>query len=157
LDLHALPGWQGPDWHCDNASRHALFWQHRDFQDRVVALWEELARRYRGNPAVAAYDLINEPVSGQGNNYTSGLAPSDWGLLNRVYRRLVQAIRTIDPEHIIVLEGDYFAASHARPEAAHAGAAWGPAGRYAASSGGMGQPSESATARSSSASSTCTI
>jgi len=109
LDLHALQGWQGPDWHCDNASRHSLFWQHRDFQDRVVELWEEIARRYRGNATVAAYDLMNEPVSGQGNNYTSGLAPSDWERMNAVYRRLVKAIRAIDPEHIIVIEGDYFA------------------------------------------------
>ena len=27
-------------------------------------LWEELARRYRGNPAVAGYNVMNEPVTG---------------------------------------------------------------------------------------------
>src|SRR5688572_17684134 len=31
LDLHALPGWQNPDWHSDNGSRQALFWQTRHF------------------------------------------------------------------------------------------------------------------------------
>lgn len=30
----------------------ALFWRFREFQDRVVNLWIELARRYKGNPYV---------------------------------------------------------------------------------------------------------
>ncbi|MCA1554863.1 MAG: glycoside hydrolase family 5 protein, partial [Chloroflexi bacterium] len=49
LDLHSVQGTQNPDWHSDSKTRYALFWEHPHFQDRFVALWEELARRYVGN------------------------------------------------------------------------------------------------------------
>jgi aryl-phospho-beta-D-glucosidase BglC (GH1 family) len=42
LDLHAVPGCQNQDWHSDNATHRALFWQHKHFQDRVVNLWQYL-------------------------------------------------------------------------------------------------------------------
>ncbi|MDP6380095.1 MAG: cellulase family glycosylhydrolase, partial [Phycisphaerae bacterium] len=34
--------------------------------------------------------------------------PSNWDLLNAVYRRVVEAIRAIDPHHIVFLDGDRF-------------------------------------------------
>lgn len=108
LDLHAVQGWQSSDWHCDNSSRHALFWDHPHFQDRFVALWEEFARRYRGNPAVAGYNVMNEPVTNAPAGRFSDRYTPNWGVMNRVYRRVVEAIREIDPEHLIFLEGDYF-------------------------------------------------
>jgi aryl-phospho-beta-D-glucosidase BglC (GH1 family) len=102
IDLHAVQGWQNPDWHSDNRHKHALLWDHPHFQDRVVALWEELARRYRGRSVIAGYDVINEP---QTRDVTG---PQRWERINRLYRRVVEAIRRIDPEHIIFLEGDAF-------------------------------------------------
>ena len=63
LDMHAVQGWQNTDWHCDNSTRHTLFWQHPHFQDRFVALWEEFARRYRGRSVIAGYNVMNEPVT----------------------------------------------------------------------------------------------
>ncbi|MBN1900291.1 cellulase family glycosylhydrolase, partial [Candidatus Sumerlaeota bacterium] len=108
LDLHSVQGWQNPDWHCDNPTRYGLFWQHPHFQDRFVALWEEIARRFGGYPAVAGYNIMNEPVtSSVYSRFGFGENP-DWGLLNRVYRRVVEAVRKIDPRHIIILEGDVF-------------------------------------------------
>lgn len=94
LDLHAAPGWQSRGWHCDNPCRQALFWAHPHFEDRAVALWEALARRYRGEPVVAGYNVLNEP-------------DTDWpDRLNRFYRRVMQAIRAIDTDHILYLEGN---------------------------------------------------
>ena len=29
LDLHALPGGQNPDWHSDNVTNYAAFWDHK--------------------------------------------------------------------------------------------------------------------------------
>lgn len=55
LDLHTLPGGQGPDWHADNPTSYAGFWEYKDHQDRTVWLWEQLAARYKGNPWVAGY------------------------------------------------------------------------------------------------------
>jgi aryl-phospho-beta-D-glucosidase BglC (GH1 family) len=106
LDLHAVQGWQNPAWHCDNSSRHTYFWTHRHFQDRFIALWEEFARRYKGNPVVAGYDLMNEPVTNAPFGRFSFDYTADYAALDRIYRRAVAAIRALDPEHIIFLEGD---------------------------------------------------
>lgn len=53
LDLHALPGGQNQDWHSDNATNYAAFWDYKDHQDRVVWLWKEMAKRYKDNAWVA--------------------------------------------------------------------------------------------------------
>jgi endoglucanase len=108
LDLHALPGWQNPDWHSDNSSRHALFWHGRQYQDRFVALWEELARRYQGNRTVAGYNVMNEPVTGTPRGRFRNRYRSDFATLNAIYHRVVGAIRKIDPDHIVFLEGDLY-------------------------------------------------
>jgi endoglucanase len=97
LDLHAAAGYQNQDWHSDNPSRQASFWQHKHFQDRTVWLWEVLAERYKDNPWVAGYDPLNEPSD------PSGM------VIGPFYRRIVAAIRQVDPEHIIFLEGNRYA------------------------------------------------
>ncbi|MBN1219439.1 MAG: cellulase family glycosylhydrolase [Anaerolineae bacterium] len=96
IDLHALPGYQNQDWHSDNPTHKALFWQHRHFQDRVVNLWQAFAKRYKDNPWVAGYNPINEP----GDPGEEKIAP--------YYRRLFDAIRAIDPYHIIFFEGNRY-------------------------------------------------
>ncbi len=97
LDLHALPGFQNQHWHSDNPTHRALFWEHKDFQDRVLYLWEAIAERYKDQPWVAGYDLINEPAEPTGEKVFP------------YYRRLKDAIRKIDPDHILFLEGDLYA------------------------------------------------
>jgi endoglucanase len=108
LDLHAVQGWQNTDWHCDNASRHTFFWQHPHFQERFNALWRAIARRYQGNPAVAGYNVMNEPVTGTPYGRFHNRYQTDWEVINRVYRGVVEEIREEDSEHIIFLEGDYY-------------------------------------------------
>src|SRR5215831_16179688 len=96
IDLHALPGAQNQRWHSDNPTHRALFWTHRHFQDRVVHLWEGLARRYRNNPWVAGYNPINEPGDASGE------------VIGPFYRRLHDAVRAVDPDHILFLEGNRY-------------------------------------------------
>ena len=108
LDLHAVQGWQNTDWHCDNASRHTYFWDHPHFQERFYALWQELALRYRDNPAVAGYNLMNEPVTGAPFGRFGAHTPTHWGKINTVYRKAVEAVRAVDSDHILFLEGDHF-------------------------------------------------
>jgi aryl-phospho-beta-D-glucosidase BglC (GH1 family) len=97
IDLHALPGSQNQHWHSDNPTHKAFFWQHKDFQDRVVIIWEAIAKRYKDQPWVAGYDVINEPAEPTGEK----LVP--------YYKRLRDAILKIDPNHILFLEGDKYA------------------------------------------------
>ena len=96
LDLHALPGAQNMHWHSDNATHKALFWQHRHFQDRVVNLWSQLALHYKGNATVAGYNIMNEP----GDASNARIKP--------FYDRAIDAIRAIDPDHIIFLDGNRY-------------------------------------------------
>jgi endoglucanase len=96
LDLHALPGYQNQHWHSDNPTHVALFWEHKHFQDRAVWLWERFAERYKGNPWVAGYNVINEPADPTGAR------------LEPFYRRVPEAIRTVDAEHMLFLEGNRY-------------------------------------------------
>jgi hypothetical protein len=96
IDLHALPGFQNQHWHSDNPTHVSLFWTHKHFQDRVVHLWETFARRYRGNAWVAGYNLINEPADPTGS------------MLMPVYQRLYEAVRAVDPEHVLFIEGNRY-------------------------------------------------
>ena len=64
----------------------------------TVRLWRELATRYRHDPIIAAYDLLNEPLpNDHGARYGAQLVD--------LYQRLIREIREIDPEHLITLEG----------------------------------------------------
>jgi endoglucanase len=96
IDLHAAPGWQNHHWHSDNPFHQPLLWQHPHFQDRAIALWEAIAARYAGRPEVAGYNVLNEPAD------ESGTALADF------YRRAVAAIRVIDEEHIVFLDGNRY-------------------------------------------------
>ncbi|MEV4759107.1 cellulase family glycosylhydrolase [Micromonospora sp. NPDC049559] len=96
LDLHAVPGAQNQNWHSDNPTHWAMFWQHRHFQDRVVHLWEALAQRYRDNPAVAGYNPVNEPGDPTGE------------VIGPFYDRLEAAIRAVDDRHILFLDGNRY-------------------------------------------------
>ena len=96
IDLHALPGYQNQHWHSDNPTHKAFLWKHKHFQDRTVNIWEGIAERYRDNPWVAGYNPINEPAD-----------PTEKAIMP-VYRRLYEAIRAIDPDHLIFLEGNRY-------------------------------------------------
>jgi endoglucanase len=96
IDLHALPGSQNQHWHSDNPTHKAFLWVHKDFQDRALHLWEVIAERYKNQPWVAGYDLINEPGDPTGKKVFP------------YYKRLYEAIRKIDPKHILFLEGNTY-------------------------------------------------
>ncbi|WPG98846.1 glycoside hydrolase family 5 protein [Acrodontium crateriforme] len=97
LDLHAVPGGQNPDWHSDNVTNYAAFWDFKDHQDRVVWLWKQIASRYNGNAFVAGYNPINEPCDPLHHR------------LPAFYDRIEKEIRSVDPDHILFLDGNTFA------------------------------------------------
>ncbi|WP_026371077.1 glycoside hydrolase family 5 protein [Kallotenue papyrolyticum] len=95
LNLHRAPGY------CINRNdleRHNL-WTDQLAQDAFVFLWELLARRYRGVPGdVLSFDLLNEPPNvGQYGLTRAGHAA--------LIRRTVAAIRAIDAQRPIVIDG----------------------------------------------------
>ena len=96
IDLHAVPGSQNQHWHSDNATHVAAFWRHPHFMDRATALWVELATRFAGQRWVAGYNLLNEPAD------PSGLVVGPW------HARTVAAVREVDPDHIVFLDGNTY-------------------------------------------------
>jgi endoglucanase len=96
IDLHAVPGAQNHHWHSDNPTHVPMFWAHRDFQDRVINLWEHLADHYRDQPWVAGYNLLNEP------------ADETRAVVGPFCQRLVTAVRAVDPAHILFLDGNTY-------------------------------------------------
>lgn len=96
LDLHAAPGSQNNDWHSDSLGPAEL-WTDKENRQRVYALWEYVADRFRDEPAVAGYDLLNEAVMG------------DARLLNEFYNNVISAIRKVDANHMLFIEGNRWA------------------------------------------------
>jgi aryl-phospho-beta-D-glucosidase BglC (GH1 family) len=94
--MHTVPGGQNPGWHSDNITNYAAFWDYKDHQDRIIWLWEQIATRYK-DTWVAGYNLINEPCD------------SEHWRLPAFYDRLGPAIRKVDPNHILWLDGNTFA------------------------------------------------
>src|SRR5206468_12069639 len=67
------------------------FWVDRDgIQTELVHTWAALAGSFAADPAVAGYDLLNEPHPG----YTPGA--TDLTLLGRYYDAALQAIRAAE-------------------------------------------------------------
>jgi len=100
IDMHAAPGGQTGQNIDDSANDQPELFMNPANQDRLVALWVKLATRYRDNPTVAAYDLLNEPLperTGAAAKYKHELEP--------LYRRITQAIRAVDKKHMITVEG----------------------------------------------------
>lgn len=107
LDLHGAPGGQSTNHSTGKAGRNTLYTSQADM-DTAVRLWQGIAGRYCGEPVVAAYDLLNEP---QNNGDTQGVnnweAESDEAVehTNAAYDTLYQAVRAVDPDRIISIEG----------------------------------------------------
>jgi hypothetical protein len=92
LDLHGAPGGQSISSDTGLGNSNQL-WSSMSDQAHTAALWKEVAQHYAGNPAVAGYDLLNEP-SGAPDNQTR------WDMQNTLY----QAVRSVDPDHMVFIE-----------------------------------------------------
>ena len=115
LDLHAAPGGQGTDLTiADRDSTTPSLWDSAANQDKMVALWAELARRYRNEPNIAAYDLLNEPnwdLDHSGNAH--GCNVREQAPLVALYKRVTAAIRQVDPNHLLIIEGNCWGNNYA--------------------------------------------
>lgn len=99
LDLHAAPGGQTGD-NIDDSWGYPWLMTDEGAKQATVALWRRLAERYRDRKIILGYDLLNEPIA--------HFFPDKERLnaeLEPLYKRLVAAIREVDPHHIIFLAG----------------------------------------------------
>lgn len=94
LDLHAARGSQNAQDNSGDVTGCHL-WDEPAYQDETVYLWECVAEHYKGNPTIAAYDLLNEP---------GGVLKTTGAMQWEFFDRLYEAIRAVDGEHIIMME-----------------------------------------------------
>ena len=92
LDMHGAPGRQSGMDHSGRVGYNKL-WSNKNHQKQTVWLWNQISQRYRKEPAVAAYDLLNEPW---GNNERN---------LKKVILQCYRAIRENNDEHIVIFPG----------------------------------------------------
>ncbi len=100
IDMHAAPGGQTGQNIDDSPNNEPELFMNPKNQDLLEKLWIKIAERYKDEPTVAAYDLLNEPLpemTGAAVKYKDQLIP--------VYERLIKAIRRVDQKHMITLEG----------------------------------------------------
>ena len=73
-------------------------------------MWKELAKRYANEPYIGGYDILNETNWGFDNsNDPHGLNEKQNIPLRNLFIRITKAIREVDKNHIIFLEGNGFA------------------------------------------------
>ncbi len=82
------------------------FWQYSNYQylqDHYIAMWQHVVDRFKDNPYVIGYDLMNEPWGG---DLIQTFITGDFERyqLAAFYNRLVPAIRDIDPDGYIFVE-----------------------------------------------------
>lgn len=97
LDLHGAPGGQTGANIDDCENDIPELFTSVTYQDQTVFLWKEIATRYRNSQIIACYDLLNEPVPEFHGQVNDQVYP--------FYDRLIKEIRSVDPYHMISLEG----------------------------------------------------
>ncbi|HEY4151273.1 MAG TPA: cellulase family glycosylhydrolase [Chitinophagaceae bacterium] len=110
LDLHATPGGQGNDLPIsDRDPAKPSLWESEANQQKMVALWHELAWRYANEPWIGGYDIINEPNWGFDDpKDIRGTKEQLNEPLKKLMVRITNAIREVDTHHIIIIEGNGF-------------------------------------------------
>lgn len=107
LDLHAAPGGQGNDANIsDNDKSKPSLWESEENQRKTISLWKKLAERYKNEPWIGGYDIINEPninFTGKNPNGTDEMSNAP---LWKLQKDITTAIREVDQKHIIFIEGN---------------------------------------------------
>ncbi len=112
--VYKKSGWQWLDQNIDWARKYRVYiifnmhvpqggfqslgtgnalWDNPKNQKRLKALWKAIAERYKNESIVIGYDLLNEPNTSQSKDQWINLA-----------KELVKEIRTVDSNHIIIVE-----------------------------------------------------
>lgn len=102
LDMHGAVGYQSDAPHSGKKGSCCLYddtEQGERYRELTDELWTEIATRFKGNPAVAMYDLLNEPMCDVPANEFERRKNNEF-----IYTRLYDTVRAVDEEHIITME-----------------------------------------------------
>ena len=110
LDMHGVPGGQNGYEH--SGTYKVEFWDNQKYIDSTCLLWSEIAKHYKNDRpdlagVIAAFDLINEP-----DGEKSSTGRKQWDVMDQIY----DAIRAVDKDHVISVEGCWYFISLPDPE-----------------------------------------
>lgn len=77
------------------------YWSSEQQMAETIRIWTRVATHYKSTAAVACYDLLNEPNNSAPHGQPGPSAKQICGLYDRLYH----AIRRVDPDHAIAMEG----------------------------------------------------
>lgn len=115
----------GARWIQQNGDRYdGRLWRDKAYWQQAAAFWRDLARALKDHPAVAGYNLINEPTPERGNGLIEHAPAAEalaWAKANRdtprdlraFYATVIAAVRTVDPVTPIMLDTGWYAAADA--------------------------------------------
>jgi endoglucanase len=114
LDLHAAPGGQGRDVNIsDRDSTAPSLWDNADNRTMSVELWRKLADRYKDEPWIGGYDLLNETNWAFDGANKNGCDETQNGPLWQLQKDMTQAIRSVDNQHLVIIEGNCWGGNYA--------------------------------------------
>jgi len=107
VDMHTMPG-----------ATDGEIWGKAEYWETLRTLWKRVAEKFKGNPTVVAYDLMNEPNitvylkdAGVNRSMFQGAwsPPSDWKDSPRDYnsqmKNIMEDIRDVDADRWLIIEG----------------------------------------------------
>lgn len=116
LTMFSLPGCR---WQQQNENRFDYrLWHSEQYQQQAAGFWRNLAKALRDHPAIAGYNILNEPAPEREFGFeepsddldvwlkSNAGGPSD---LNRFYAKMIAAIREVDSVTPIILDGRFHA------------------------------------------------
>lgn len=102
LDMHGAVGYQSAAPHSGKGESCGLYEdteQGERYRVLTDELWTAIAQRFNGNPAVAMYDLLNEPMCDVDCTEIRRRINNE-----SIYTRLYDTVRAVDTDHIITME-----------------------------------------------------
>ncbi|MEI5681334.1 MULTISPECIES: glycoside hydrolase family 5 protein [unclassified Mesorhizobium] len=118
----SLPGMR---WSQNNDGKFdGRLWQEKAYWTQAAAFWRDLAAALKDHPAVAAYNIINEPAPEKQNGlaeHADAAAMQAWYKdaagtprdLPAFYETVIKAIREVDPKTPIMVDAGWYAAADA--------------------------------------------
>lgn len=104
LDMHAAPGGQTGD-NIDDSYAYPFLFESKDDQELLCSIWVKIATHFKNNTTIMGYDLFNEPIP----HFFDAAYFNP--LLEPLFKKVTAAVRTVDKQHLIFLEGAQWASN----------------------------------------------
>ncbi len=102
LDMHGAVGYQSDAPHAGKGLSCGLYEQTEQgerYRELTIELWQAIAEIFKDNPAVAMYDLLNEPMCDVDCTEIRRRINNEY-----IYSVLYDAVREVDGDHLVSIE-----------------------------------------------------